>query len=65
MYDDLTPQERLNRITEILMRGIYLYAEQKGWVKECKEDRNSIQVNPKQKENSNLKHHSKSKAPGL
>jgi hypothetical protein len=34
MYENLTQEERLNRIAEILLKGIYLYAEQQGWIKE-------------------------------
>jgi len=31
-YDDLSPNERLNRICELLIRGIYLYAEEERWI---------------------------------
>ena len=30
-YEDISPAERLNRICDILIRGIYLHAEEEGW----------------------------------
>lgn len=30
----LTPEQRLNRICEVLLRGIYLYAKKEGMIKE-------------------------------
>lgn len=36
---NLTPQQRLNRICEILLKAIYLYAEEQGWHEDKSEDK--------------------------
>ena len=32
--ENLTPEERLNRICKILLKGIYLYAKKQGWLED-------------------------------
>lgn len=36
-YENLTPEKRLEKICELLIRGIYIHAEKEGWIKkpEC------------------------------
>jgi hypothetical protein len=33
-----TPEQRLERIGELLAKGVYLYAKTKGWLSEADED---------------------------
>ena len=32
-YSELSPQERLKKVSELLLRGMYLHAKEKGWIK--------------------------------
>ena len=37
-YSNITPHERLNKICDLLVRGIYLHAEDKGWIEKPEAD---------------------------
>lgn len=32
-YSELSPQERLKKVSKLLLRGMYLHAKDKGWIK--------------------------------
>lgn len=53
--ENITPKKRLNLIYRILLRGIYLYADKEGWLKDKSEDKDKSSYEEMQIDTSSLK----------